>query len=528
MKRINKLRAAALARPAILAASIAAVATPAQAQSDPISQVNAFYSTIAEDQRSDLVVLPLVAKMDPLPAGLNDQGDAIFLHADSEALPDAAAWAASEPQQAVLQALAEVTEEPDPRFGMAFGLPYGVEALSDSDREIDLIADGMYVELDVGGTPLLGGADFKYLDGLRNVEILVFVEARRQQIEGNPRRSIEVLVDWLRFSRQLADREFLPEKMYGMQSIVYTLQAIRDVLYEDFRGPKLLRNERDFLGEVLLTIPERLDRESLGALAIDRIAFPRVDRIAADQMARFVLDGDGVNERTWATTMGRLISDGNPLLLFSVASQLEQAGRFQAPLSEALAANARVFGDFNRRWNFPDPYDATVRTRYDFERLPLGRYVVTSVWSTAFAPLLDFRQTLRAEAIGTRQSLAMLALYYRTNQFPTSLAATRNRDWYPELEADPFLDGTQPLGYLVPERDTPGVLSMGIVTDAVNFGREFRDDEFVIFAAGTDRTGNLAREVQNTSEEVFGADYLIWPPLFSLARSELIRRGELP
>lgn len=510
-----------------LASLVASIATPATAQSSPIEQVNAFYASIPEARRSDLVVLPLVAQMDAAPAGAETIEQARMLHTDSVYWADAAAWAAGEAQQAVLEALGEVTDEPDARFGMAIGLPYGVEALSASEAGIDLIANEMYVELDIGGAPLLAGARFFYLDRLESVAALAHVEATRQLAEGNPRAAVEVLVNWLQFTRQIADREFYHEKTVGMLMMRDALERIRDVLYQDFRGDRGLAQEREFLGEVLVTIPERLTRTSLGALSIDRIAFPRADRIAASQLARFVLNASGANARTWATTMAGLASDGNPLLLFNIAPTMDAAGQFQAPLSDALAAIERVFGDFQYRWEFPDPYDPAVQTRLDIDRLPLGRYVVLAPY-TGFGDLLDMRQVLRAEAIGTRQAIAMLALTYRTNQFPTSLAGTRNRDWYPELEVDPFAEGSAPLGYLVPERDTQGVLRMSIVADEANFGREFRSDEFVIFSIGTDRQSNLAGEVQNTFEEVFGADYLLWPPLLSLTRDELKRRGELP
>jgi hypothetical protein len=43
----------------------------------------------------------------------------------------------------------------------------------------------------------------------------------------------------------------------------------------------------------------------------------------------------------------------------------------------------------------------------------------------------------------------------------------------------------------------------------------------ILYSVGSDNTRQQARRVQNTTQLVQGADYLIWPPVISLNRQYL-------
>ena len=75
---------------------------------DSIDQVNAMYSPIRMNKRSDLVLLPVVAKMDPAPASVSSLEKAMLVAAGTSGWSAAEAWANAEPQRAVLAALKEV------------------------------------------------------------------------------------------------------------------------------------------------------------------------------------------------------------------------------------------------------------------------------------------------------------------------------------------------------------------------------------------------------------------------------------
>ena len=132
--------------------ALAVVGSVCVAQS-PVEQVNAMYSDIRDSQRSDLIMLPVLADLEEPPIGASDLKSAVLMVAGSANWSRAEAWAMGEPQVAVLTALDTVTQGEDPRTSMGFGQPYGPGVPR------NLIARGMYTEL--GDPPSLAGASFK-------------------------------------------------------------------------------------------------------------------------------------------------------------------------------------------------------------------------------------------------------------------------------------------------------------------------------------------------------------------------------
>src|SRR5262245_1816582 len=97
---------------------------------DFIDQANAAYRGIQAGKRSDVILLPLVAKMDPAPAAVDNRDKAALVPAGSSAWSAIEAWANGANQRAVLEALHKVTQEENPIQAYAFGQPYGADALA--------------------------------------------------------------------------------------------------------------------------------------------------------------------------------------------------------------------------------------------------------------------------------------------------------------------------------------------------------------------------------------------------------------
>lgn len=527
-----------IARFAVVASTIAHCASVAMGQ-DFIDRANALYADIRPEMRSDLVILPVLGKMAEPPRGVETVEKAALQPAsESPIWREALAWAQAQAQRDALVALARVTEETDYRFAMAFGLPYGVEALvGGSDAGIEIVSADMYVDLDVGGTPLLAGADFRYFEGIRRLMCLVQVEATRLASEDDPRGALELLARGLFFSRQIADRQFAEEMTLGVRLMLAHLNRIRDVVYRDLRGERHLADEQDFLVEFIDRIAETNRAGEPGYLGVERLRFPVGNAMAAEQLARHVLTDTGANESTFVRTMSSLTSGNHPLMLFSQTPRWESASEdFQLPLGAALRVVTRIQSDFESRWNLRDPHDAIMTQRFFIDTFqgPNGEGSGDPIVATMvpLRPLLGLWQQVRLEAIGTRHALALAGYEYAFNQIAPTASSIRPR-WIVDIEPDPlnseYLRSNPSLQYVVPGRQTPREThTVNIVLEGEsNFSKRFRGDEFLLFSVGGDSQSNVAVEVQNTPENVPGADYLIWPPILSLLRENLQANGQL-
>ncbi len=522
------------ARTALAALVLALIPLGRAAADEFIDRVNAPLAEIRPERRSDLVVLPAMAKMGKPPLGVDTTAKARLAPAGGAAWPAAVEWANAEPQRAVIDAVHKVTRATDWREAMAFGQPYGLAELGASPEQIALISARLYTDL--GDPPLLAAARHLYLPVFEDVTCLYHVEATRLLAEGRPADAANALVDWLFFARQIADREFKTEMDWALRTMIDVLERIRDVMYADSRDGRLAT-----AGE-LVEIVKRLE-EQRGPLGIDRILLPPADAEAARQLVAFVMQERGrVRPEIYAQTMSRLATTERPLRLFGESARWsggagEHANWFDT--TEHLTAVIAEFGDrWSRAWHDPvlrePPMYNLISRRHE-------RWAVILESYPNMRSLFSQRQLLRVEAVGTRHALALLAFRLSSGGFPRDIAAARPH-YIERIEADPFnpdrARGREPpLEFFVPMRDTAGRFgereqvqphTINVLSpDAPNLAIRLRDDQFVLYSVGADGGRNWAEEVQNTIDAPSGRDYLIWPPVLSLVRQELMQTGQL-
>ncbi len=499
-------------------------AASALAQGDYVGRVNAVFNDIAQSKRSDLVLLPLLAKMDAVPRALTTPQQAMLLPATAPDFAAAAAWATAPNQKAVLEALHTVTDETDWRRAYAFGQPYGADGIP---RE--LIRDRMYTEL--GDPPLLGAAQHLYMPALRNMVILANIEATRLAADGKPSDAIDVLIGLAYFGRQMADRQFAVEVTWGFSLILISQERIRDIAYLDMKGARKIDPQR--LDDQI----KRLKQEDLGYMDLSRMRFPIGNRTAAEQLiARVSKPDDSIDTPQFASTLSRLGSTQHPLRLFSEAGRWQDIAAQQVGGAAALRTTGDIYNNWSRRFGLAY-YDTENTQSTTYERTPLASLAVIEATTPDLGQLRHLRQKINVENIGTRQSLALLGVVLTRGEIPLLITAIRPR-WVPTIEPDPFdipsvigrTGGTNPLEYFVPERQRGSdAHSMQVFTPAgdSNFQVRLRKDTFVLYSRGSDNRNDGALRVQNTAEVVQNADYLIWPPVISLYRQHLIDRGEL-
>ncbi|MDX2132778.1 MAG: hypothetical protein SFY69_12080 [Planctomycetota bacterium] len=518
-------RARALAAAVVLASGCLV----ARAQSgDYLNQVNRAYAPIDASRRSDLVLLPLMAKMDAPPPEMDSLERAALLPASAPSFASVAAWAGAPAQRAVLDALARVTQETDWRRAYAFGQPYGFENV-----EPELIEAGLYTQL--GDPPTLAAARHGYLPALDRVAILVNVEASRLVGEGKPGEAIDVLTNWAYLSRSMCDRQFFEEASWGLRSLAEALERIRDVAYVDSRGARAIKVDRLLEQLKRLSCTEYLD--------LSRMQFPMADRAGAEQMlARVYVPRGRVDEQNFASAMARLGASDHPLRLFSEAARWGSAAGSQADWNVATEKVKGVYDDWQNRWLF-DWFDRrqSLRTSWSAVQDEISSLAVLQATTPDMGELASLRQIAKVECVGTRTALAVLGATYQRQSAPPQLSAVRPR-WVTELDDDPYNPSTRdrggkpPLEFFVPQRDTPagegGVkepYAIDVVTSDPSRPLSLRltDDVFVLYSWGSDNAKNFAKRTMNTSSVVQGADYLIWPPVVSLQRQHLMDLGQL-
>jgi hypothetical protein len=393
--------------------------------------------------------------MDPPPASAATPEKAAMLPAGSSGWAAAEQWAQGAPQKAVLEALVTITKEDRQEEAMAFGQPYGADAMAASPNGVALIKAGLYTEL--GDPPVLSGAKFLYLPALDRMECLVNVEATRLAAAGQVDQGVMTVAEWMSFSRQIADRQMYQEARWGVRSMARAMERMRDIAYVDFRS-----GSRKLTGEQIVALLDKMKARG-GYLRLERLNFPEGNRFAAEQALARVFGRNGTPGPEFGQTMHAWPARRRPLRLFAEVARWDQVAAGHANLHDTQEELRKVYGDLAGRWPL-QAFDVRMDTPTDLERMDSEKFAVLSAVIPDMRPIFNDRQVLRTQAVGTGCALGALAFYYNTKSFPPQLESLRPR-YVNRMEADPYnpdrARGKEPpLQYYVPIRDekfAPGV-----------------------------------------------------------------------
>jgi hypothetical protein len=518
----------------VLILTVAIGAPRAVARDEFVNRVNAAFSGIPKEKRSDLILLPVLAKMEAPPAEVDTMDKAVLLLPTSPGWDTVMTWVNGQPQRDVLKALREVTKEEDWRISMLFAQGYGVEEVSDFP---DLIDAGMYTEL--GDPPTLATAKFGHMEKILQMWILANLDATRLVKEGNFVEAIDTMYFGMYFARQMAERPMLVEKRAGMRGVRQALERIRDIVYQDMKAEQHKLTYKDLARYV-----QRLE-EGKGYLGIDRILLPTGTIIAAEQiLTRVMIEKKGVNEETFAVVMARVAATDRPLRLLSESAYWEsirpQHEGWFASYDMLIGRDRRggLAADWAKRWSL-GPHDPFTKMQSDYRKFVANgpKYAALRAVLSGIEDLMPYKTALSTEVAGTRMSLAIYGYFREHNaSFPPSITAIRPK-YVPAVDVDPFSSAERPLGYFVPVRDNipaqdprkdpvPWTVHCYPPKPFGNFTIPLRADTFVLFSVGPDNDNVNAKDA--TQEDTTGeGDYILWPPMLSLIRQNLIDTGEL-
>ena len=494
-----------------------------------LDNANKLYANIAQNRRSDLIILPVLAKCDAPPASPGDFLSAALMTAQNPAFSAAADWAKAKPQQDAVAALKRVTSEEDGRNAWAFGQPYGGGA-----GDPEFVVMGLYTELGEEGT--LAAADFKYLPAVQRLELLAHVEATRLLAEGKGLEALDLMRRWAMFSFQIASRQMLKEELEGGRMLSIALARMRDLAYTDMMSEKPTMTA-DGLREIVSKLDVR------NPVNIERLDLPDAERLAAEQLVDRTFTSAGPNPQTFAKTYAMVAAKGRPLRRFSEAAKWDTIVRLHGSTEDTRRMIRDVYGDWRKRWEVSQ-WDVIQEVPTDYARLDKVRFAALDLVIGDVGAVFPMRRQLWVEWVGTRTALAVYGHRLLVAKLPVRLEAVsphfiRKID----LMFDPF-DKTakdtagRRLVYMratidnmpVGQPPQPHVFRVFPKVEGVefpNFEAKVMEGQFVLYSAGPDGNQNGMTKATQMVKDDYG-DYLLWPPVLSLMRQNLIDTGKQP
>lgn len=502
---------------------------------DFVDRVNAPFKSIAKAKRSDLVMLPLLAKLEQPPAEVKSVEIAMLLGKSSPAWAAVEAWATAAPQKAVIKGLSEVTKDEDYRTAMVFAQPYGVEGVADQP---ELLSANMFSDL--GETPTLASVKIGYMPAMEKMELLVNIEATRLLDSGDAVGAVEVMFDFMYFARQMADRPFLVEKKWGMNAVRSSVERVRDLAYQDSKAEKHAITPEDIRGWV-----KRLD-PAKGYLEVARIRFPDANIVAAEQLVTRVTVKGGAPNDEFSSTLAAIAAGNRPLRLLSEAAYWDRVKPRHAGYYDLMdmlvgkKGDGGIRSDWARRWDL-QPGDSLLRRPSEYARFASrgAKYAMLKITLEGLDQLFDLRTPINVELVGTRMGMAIYGFSLRSSgSWPLDVTSVRPF-FMDKVDSDPYNSKKNTsLEFFVPTRERPAQGARGeeIPFDMrvypggkrKNFSIKLRKDSFVLYSVGPNDANDLGRDATQSDPSVSEGDYILWPPVVSLTRKFLADAGQQP
>lgn len=524
----------------VLVMMVVVWAQPAARADDFINQVNSALPQRPPELSSDRVLLPLLARMDRPPASIwnppaiADARNAALLPANTAAWAEVSRWLAAPPQREALDGLKRVTEIETFRDAFAWTQPYGEAAGAEAFRL------GLVTELGEG--ELLAMADFRFLPALTRLEILAHCEATRLQAEGKPSEAMDIMLRLAFFGRQLLDRAFFREQDWGADCMYMALMRIRDIIFVDMRSASPRIRPED-----CREISRRMRPD--GMLGLDRWRLPVGERIATTQLVSKVMRrGGGANLDEFVAIVAQVSAGTQPLRVFSESAKWDAIAKIHANSADTLRTLEGIYTDWSKRWNL-SMWDPLQRTATEYQKLDKTQFALIDSTSRDIAGLFDKRRVLLVESQGTRAALGIYGFRRWQNTFPPHITAIRPM-FIERREVDPFdKERYESLRYFVPglrqqeiARYRPDVVRetrqrhvMQVFPEMLgtryepSFEVSLDATTFVLYSAGPNGLyDGMIRATQMQPDEQNRGDYLLFPPILSLVRENLIQQRRFP
>lgn len=464
-------------------------AVPAFADVDSvIKELNESPSVVGSDDiKSYKILFDAYLKMSKPPMPVDENFNLTTIHPKMSQWSAVSGWAESNADMA--KAIVACKQK------AIIGLPYGAANVDPKYREKDL-----FVDIGAGGS--LRNNTFNYLKPLDEICAFATAETYRLMEAGKIQDGLDLCVASTAVLRQFCDRDFLQEKLYGIELLSAMLSNMRDVFYA-YREKISSEQFSDIASwEIPFLRPDR-----------SRLFMPEGDRIVATELINEVFrasDGSA-DPKKFADTFAEIQSREAPLTRFGAAKRWAMIAAVHSSREDSINKIKLIFDDWWRRWRW-DPYDPMLDMQTEFERMNPIRYAAVLYSVQDVETLFSVRNQLRVEVNGTAVAAGICG-YSRAHSdtFPDQTEKAYNTYMRKASDFDPFdkhMDQSfHPFIYRIASArqsvDTPE-------------GRVWVEPgEAILYSIGQDHTDNLAQK--HTNDGAAG-DIVMWPPIKTLER----------
>jgi hypothetical protein len=462
----------------------AAVAATASGQREAVLQKLNSHDTVkgTEQSKSYRLLFDAYLDLSPPPPAISAGLDQNTIHPGMANWAAVSDWVESNPQlaEAMMQC----------RDRNIIGLPYGTAGL-----------DQAYVDAGLVAAPgeEFHRIEFPYLDAMDVIAAYATAEIYRRLEAGDVQGGLDLAVarNWV--LRQLCDRQFLAEKLHGMQMLIDALASLRNVFLE-YQDDMSFEQYREL---AWYDIPElRPDR--------NRLHIPEGDRIVSEALLEQVFDESSrAHPEKFADAFASIQSGDAPLTRFGAARRWRMIAAIHDSLEASQDRLKLIYDDWWRRWRVQE-HDPILDIDSQFDRTNPVRYAAVIYSVQDIEGAFSLRNQLVAAVNGTALSAGLCAYKLTFGVYPDDkekLYGHSVRKFVSDI--DPYDPEYGPLRYRL--LTGPG----SIDTPAGRLRLE--SGACILYSLGQDQSDDRA---QQHSDHGADGDLVLWPPIRTLLREQ--------
>jgi hypothetical protein len=460
----------------------AAVAASAAGQRDAVLRKLNSDDTVkgTEQSKSYRLLFDAYLELDPPPSEISDRFNQTTIH------PGMADWAAvsdwAESNAPMAEAILACRDR------NIIGLPYGAENVDEAYAQANLIA---------GVAESFDRIEFPYLQAMDVIAAFATAEIYRQMEAGQVQEALDLAAAHNWVLRQLCDRQFLAEKLQGIQMLIDALANLRDV----FHGYQDAITVEQYRELSLYDIPElRPDRK--------RLHIPEGDRVISEALLEEVFDDfSRPDPEKFADAFASIQSADAPLTRFGAARRWRMIAAVHDSLEASKERLTLIYDDWWRRWRVQE-HDIILDIEPQFDRTNAVRYAAVIYSMQDIKGAFSVRNQLIAAVNGTALSAGLCAYKLTYGVYPDDKEKLYGQSVRKNIsDIDPYDEEYGHLRYR---------LLSGAETIDTGAGRLRLDDgACILYSLGQDHSDDRARR---HSDDGADGDLVLWPAIRALSR----------
>jgi hypothetical protein len=435
-----------------------------------------------EQSKSYRLLFDAYLELSSPPEEISDRFNQNTIHPGMSSWAAVSDWVESNPQmaEAILQC----------KSRNIIGLPYGTGELDQAYQEANLVAA-------VGES--FHRIEFPYLDAMDVIAAYATAEMYRLMEAGDAQGALNLAGAHAWVLRQVCDRQFLAEKLQGIQMLIDALANLRAMFYQ-YQDAISIEQYRELSW---YDIPElRPDR--------NRLHIPEGDRVVSEALLDAVFDESSrADPEKFADAFASIQSEDAPLTRFGAAKRWRMIAAVHDSLEASQERLKLIYDDWWRRWRVQE-HDVILDLATQFDRTNPVRYAAVIYSMQDIEEAFSVRNQLIAAVNGTAVSAGLCAYKLTYGVYPGDKEKLYGQSVRKMIsDIDPYDESYGRLRYRLLSR------SESIDTGA---GRLRLDEgECILYSLGQDHTDGRARQ---HSDDGADGELVLWPPIRAVSREQ--------